>query len=258
MRGGGDIRAAREGLQVVVQRLAERSPVPAGGAAAASAIAQGAALLAKCVRIAALSKPVSPTAATFDALAAEAVSGFELDCEAFVGVLTTPRSQTDRLGAAWIRATAAPLDLASTAMDAAQWVPAVRSCARPPTVPDVDAAWTLLSAGAAIALANARANLVHVPGEQRAALRARLDELDSRARQHLAQNGLGGRRLLAEVVREVCARAAREAFEDAGYAGLCAEGRVERALDAIRSVSLEAALTRHEPEPNDSAGGREG
>lgn len=43
---------------------------------------------------------------------------------------------------------------------------------------------------------------------------------------------------LAEGVRLACVRAAEDAYEDAGIRGLCAEGRWECALEAIRSVAL--------------------
>lgn len=48
----------------------------------------------------------------------------------------------------------------------------------------------------------------------------------------------------AEAVRAACERAAREAYEEAGAAGLCAEGRWERALDALRNVDLREVLQR--------------
>lgn len=40
----------------------------------------------------------------------------------------------------------------------------------------------------------------------------------------------------AAAVRDACLRAAREAHEDAGLRGLCAEGRWEAALDALRAL----------------------
>jgi pentatricopeptide repeat protein len=43
---------------------------------------------------------------------------------------------------------------------------------------------------------------------------------------------------LVESVRAVCLEAALAAYEDAGIRGLCAEGRWEAALDAIRQVDL--------------------
>lgn len=47
---------------------------------------------------------------------------------------------------------------------------------------------------------------------------------------------------VAEAVRRACAEAAESAYEDAGIRGLCAEGRWEMALAAIRRVDLDAVL----------------
>ena len=44
---------------------------------------------------------------------------------------------------------------------------------------------------------------------------------------------------LAEAGRQACLAAAIEAAERAGIAGLCAEGRFEAALDAIRALRIE-------------------
>jgi len=43
---------------------------------------------------------------------------------------------------------------------------------------------------------------------------------------------------LMERVRACCLAAAQAAYEDAGVRGLCAEGRWECALDAIRALKL--------------------
>lgn len=43
---------------------------------------------------------------------------------------------------------------------------------------------------------------------------------------------------LAEAVRRACVEAAVEAHEDAGIRGLCAEGRWEAAVAAIRALDL--------------------
>ena len=43
---------------------------------------------------------------------------------------------------------------------------------------------------------------------------------------------------LAGVVREACMRAALEAYESAGISGLCAEGRWELAMQAVRTLDL--------------------
>jgi hypothetical protein len=50
---------------------------------------------------------------------------------------------------------------------------------------------------------------------------------------------------LAEAVRQACLAAATDAAEEAGVRGLCAEGRLELAIDAIRCLSLE---TLHLPD----------
>jgi hypothetical protein len=42
----------------------------------------------------------------------------------------------------------------------------------------------------------------------------------------------------AESVRAACLTAAIQAYEDAGIRGLCAEGRWEAAVDAIRHLDL--------------------
>ncbi len=51
------------------------------------------------------------------------------------------------------------------------------------------------------------------------------------------------KRRLAEAVRDACLKAARDAYENAGVSGLCEEGRWECALDAIRSLDIEAVIT---------------
>lgn len=43
---------------------------------------------------------------------------------------------------------------------------------------------------------------------------------------------------LAGAVRRACVQAALDAHEDAGVRGLCAEGRWEAAVEAIRAVDL--------------------
>lgn len=47
---------------------------------------------------------------------------------------------------------------------------------------------------------------------------------------------------LVERVRAACLNAALAAYEDAGIRGLCAEGRWEAALTAIRDVNLSDVL----------------
>ncbi|WP_375769867.1 DUF3565 domain-containing protein [Archangium gephyra] len=51
-------------------------------------------------------------------------------------------------------------------------------------------------------------------------------------------------RAVAEAVREALASAARQAYEDGGMSGLCAEGRWDLALDAMRAADLTPAIRR--------------
>ena len=53
---------------------------------------------------------------------------------------------------------------------------------------------------------------------------------------------------LAEIVRQACMRAAMDAYESAGVSGLCAEGRWELAVQAIRILDLEQLVEElHHP-----------
>jgi hypothetical protein len=47
---------------------------------------------------------------------------------------------------------------------------------------------------------------------------------------------------VAESVRQACLQAAAAAYEDAGLQGLCAEGRWEAAVGAVRSLDLSQLL----------------
>jgi hypothetical protein len=47
---------------------------------------------------------------------------------------------------------------------------------------------------------------------------------------------------LAKRIRDTCIEAVLQAYEDAGMQGLCAEGRWEAAVDALRTVELAPLL----------------
>lgn len=51
---------------------------------------------------------------------------------------------------------------------------------------------------------------------------------------------------LAEAVRRACLEAAHNGFEQASMDGLCAEGAIDVALDAIRSLDVSAIVDRFE------------
>ena len=54
---------------------------------------------------------------------------------------------------------------------------------------------------------------------------------------------------LAKRIRHTCIEAALQAYEDAGVQGLCAEGRREAAVSALRTFEL-APLLREFKEPS--------
>ena len=53
---------------------------------------------------------------------------------------------------------------------------------------------------------------------------------------------LSEQRHLAEAIREACLQAALAGYEDASISGLCHEGAWECAIDAIRSLDINAIL----------------
>ena len=54
---------------------------------------------------------------------------------------------------------------------------------------------------------------------------------------------------LAEAVRAACIKAALEAYEDGGILGLCAEGRWEYAISAMRQLDVAVIARAEFPEP---------
>lgn len=54
---------------------------------------------------------------------------------------------------------------------------------------------------------------------------------------------------VAEAVRQACIEAALAAYEDAGIAGLCAEGRWEAAISAMQSLDVERIAVEAGPAP---------
>ena len=56
---------------------------------------------------------------------------------------------------------------------------------------------------------------------------------------------------LAKRIREVCLDAVLQAYEDAGMQGLCAEGRWEAAVDALRTVDLGPLVREFQQPPAD-------
>ena len=56
---------------------------------------------------------------------------------------------------------------------------------------------------------------------------------------------------IAKTVQQACLDAALQAYEDAGLSGLCAAGRWEFAVQAIRGLDLVAVLEQAHTEPGE-------
>ncbi len=52
----------------------------------------------------------------------------------------------------------------------------------------------------------------------------------------------GEKRRVAKAVKQACIEAALLAYEDAGISGLCQQGALENALDAIRMLDVRAVI----------------
>lgn len=50
---------------------------------------------------------------------------------------------------------------------------------------------------------------------------------------------------IAASIREACLEAADEGFKEASMAGVCLEGSIDYAIDAIRRVDLEKIVAEH-------------
>jgi hypothetical protein len=50
------------------------------------------------------------------------------------------------------------------------------------------------------------------------------------------------KRRVAEVLRDACLRAALDAYERAGLAGLCEEGCWEMAVDALKTLNVDEVI----------------
>lgn len=49
---------------------------------------------------------------------------------------------------------------------------------------------------------------------------------------------------VADAVRAACLRAALDGYEQAGFGGMCEEGRWEMVVDSIRSLNLDAIVRK--------------
>ena len=160
-------------LETFVAALAERTPAPGGGAAAAAGCALGAALAEMAARFAGRDDDAAHAAALRDA----ALRLGEADMTAYVPVLEAQRLAADdperpaRLAAAKAAAAEVPLAIAETAAQAAELARALARAGRPGLVGDA-----LAGADLAAGAARAAARLVEINlagRERRSAGRAR-------------------------------------------------------------------------------------
>ena len=54
----------------------------------------------------------------------------------------------------------------------------------------------------------------------------------------------------AELVREECTKEFIRAYEEAGIKGLCEDGRIEYAVDSVKSLNLQKLLIQIQSENN--------
>tara|TARA_R110002126_G_scaffold22899_3_gene81191 strand:+ start:1252 stop:1842 length:591 start_codon:yes stop_codon:yes gene_type:complete len=152
-------------LGAFVQSLSGKNPTPAGGAAAAAAVACGVGLFLKVGRItqAGLEAPEwKRTEAVLEVLSLRALGAVQADCDAFDAVLAAKRRGEDAR-AEWVLATQSPLDLVHVATQALVAFAPFREHVKRSLTADCNAAAELVSAGIAISLENARGNLPAVP-----------------------------------------------------------------------------------------------
>lgn len=152
-------------------------PLPAGGAAGVLAVAMGAALGTKVLRL----SGASDAPARLERLLKRLLPQFRGDCEAFEAVLGAFRfSREDPMREcavqdAWNRATAASVDLARISRDVEMLLAAHAGRVKRSMVGDIDASLRLVRTGRAIAVSNAKENARHLDPLEARELLERLD-----------------------------------------------------------------------------------
>ena len=71
--------------------------------------------------------------------------------------------------------------------------------------------------------------------------------------EHQESVELNEQQQLAETIRVACIQAALAGYEDASISGLCHEGAWECAIDAIRSLNINAIIEQAEPNLRDNS-----
>ena len=161
-------------LRHLVAALTGPDPLPAGGAAGVAAIAMGAALGVKVLRLGADGDP-EPEATELEQMAAPLQAAFTEDCEAFAALLQARRlprddpSRDEAVQAGWQRATAAPIGVVQLGERAEACLERRSGAVRKALHGDLTAALRLIRAGLEIARSNAAENGQHLePGDAQA------------------------------------------------------------------------------------------
>jgi len=173
----GADRACRD----LVAAIVGPDATPAGGAAGVTAIAMGVALATKVLRFtAAVPAELAEVGPRLEALLAQLLPEFAIDCRAFMqllGAFRLPRDDPERAGVvrgAWVAATEAPVRVAALAHEVDGLLARCVGRVNPNLAGDLAAARELVGAGRRIASANARENAQRLPPEMAAGLLRRL------------------------------------------------------------------------------------
>ncbi len=165
--------------QVFLDELADGTPTPGGGSAAAYAAAMAASLVAMVARLtigkkkyAAVEGRMQVIAAQADGLRSELSAAVERDAQAFEGVLTASRlpkateaekaARQVTLEHATLQAAAVPLDVARQAAQVIELAAEVAETGNPNAVSDALSAAALAHAGLKAAAANVRVNMAEL------------------------------------------------------------------------------------------------
>jgi methenyltetrahydrofolate cyclohydrolase len=173
-----------------LNELADRSPVPGGGSAAAVATAMAAGLLAMAARASRDSwRDAAGVAAQAESLRSRVAPLAQADAKAYLEVLTLleqpdgddPERRDLQLGAAYSRAAELPLRIAEAACDVAELGVLVAERGDPKLHPDAAAAVLLADAAVRIGAQLVRANLATQASDERLARARALVDASERA-----------------------------------------------------------------------------
>ena len=173
---------AEDELRKLVAAFAGPKPLPAGGAAAVTAIAMGVGLGVKVLRLSCPGLPLhDQTTCDLEGLLDRLVPEFTADCRAFstlLAALRRARNETGReadVAEAWRNATEVPIAVAVMGREAEAFLSRCTSGVKPSIRADLEAALELVRAGRHIAERNARENAQHLGPQLASQLLAPLD-----------------------------------------------------------------------------------